>query len=144
MPLDWKLKTIAMKNAHSIKELTKAEEQVMQILWKIKKGFVNDILEHLPDPKPAYNTISTIVRILVKKGFAGYTAYGKSHEYYPLIAKKDYTRSFLNGLLSGYFSNSHKQLVSFFSKENNLSLEELEEIRAIMDEQIEKQKNLNQ
>ncbi|NCC72443.1 MAG: BlaI/MecI/CopY family transcriptional regulator [Sphingobacteriia bacterium] len=127
-----------------MKELTKAEEQVMQILWKIKKGFVNDILDNLPDPRPAYNTVSTIVRILVKKGFVSYTAYGKSHEYFPVISKKEYTRAFLNGMLSGYFSNSYKQLVSFFSKENNLSITELEEIRAIMDEEIEKQKNQNQ
>jgi len=133
-----------MEKGTSIKELTKAEEQVMQILWKIKKGFVNDILKNLPDPRPAYNTVSTIVRILVKKGFVSYTAYGKSHEYFPVISKKEYTRAFLNGMLSGYFSNSYKQLVSFFSKENNLSITELEEIRAIMDEEIEKQKNQNQ
>lgn len=133
-----------MEKGTSIKELTKAEEQVMQILWKIKKGFVNDILDNLPDPRPAYNTVSTIVRILVKKGFVSYTAYGKSHEYFPVISKKEYTRAFLNGMLSGYFSNSYKQLVSFFSKENNLSITELEEIRAIMDEEIEKQKNQNQ
>jgi predicted transcriptional regulator len=133
-----------MEKGTSIKELTKDEEQVMQILWTIKKGFVNDILDNLPDPRPAYNTVSTIVRILVKKGFVSYTAYGKSHEYFPVISKKEYTRAFLNGMLSGYFSNSYKQLVSFFSKENNLSITELEEIRAIMDEEIEKQKNLNQ
>lgn len=133
-----------MANNIPVKELTKAEEQVMQILWKIKKGFVNDILDHLPDPKPAYNTVSTIVRILVKKGFVSYTAYGKSHEYFPLIAKKEYTRVYLDGFISGYFSNSYKQLVSFFSKENNLSLSELEEIREMMDEQIEKQKNQEQ
>lgn len=139
-----KIKIQKMEKGTSIKELTKAEEQVMQILWKIKKGFVNDILDNLPDPRPAYNTVSTIVRILVKKGFVSYTAYGKSHEYFPVISKKEYTRAFLNGMLSGYFSNSYKQLVSFFSKENNLSITELEEIRAIMDEEIEKQKNQNQ
>ncbi len=133
-----------MENNNQIKELTKAEEQVMQALWKIKKGFVNDILEEFPNPKPAYNTVSTIVRILVKKGFVSYTAYGKSHEYFPLIAKKEYTRVYLDGFISGYFSNSYKQLVSFFSKENNLSLSELEEIREMMDEQIEKQKNQEQ
>ncbi|MBE0639963.1 MAG: BlaI/MecI/CopY family transcriptional regulator [Bacteroidales bacterium] len=133
-----------MESNIPVKELTKAEEQVMQILWKIKKGFVNDILEHLPDPRPAYNTVSTIVRILVKKGFVSYTAYGKSHEYFPLITKKEYTRAYLDGFLSSYFSNSYQQLVSFFSKENNLSLSELEEIREMMDEQIEKQKNQEQ
>lgn len=129
-----------MKNI-KVKELTKAEEQVMQILWKIEKGFVNDILEKFPEPKPAYNTVSTIVRILEKKEFVSYKAYGKTHQYYPLVSKKTYTRSYLNGFLSNYFSNSHKQLVSFFSSENNLSVQELEEIKQLMEEQIEQQKD---
>jgi len=124
-----------------MKELTKAEEQVMQILWKIKKGFVNDILEEFPLPKPAYNTVSTIVRILEKKEFVSHKAYGKSHEYYPLTSKKEYTKTYLNGFLTNYFSNSYKQLVSFFSNEDNLSVKELEEIRNMMEQQIEKQKN---
>lgn len=124
-----------------MKELTKAEEQVMQILWELKKGFVNDILDGFPDPKPAYNTVSTIVRILEKKGFVSYKAYGKSHEYFPLVSKKEYAKKFLNGFLSNYFSNSYKQLVSFFSNENNLTVSELEEIRNMMDEHIEKQRN---
>ncbi len=119
-----------------IKELTKAEEQVMQVLWKIKKGFVKDILEYFPEPRPAYNTVSTIVRILEKKEFVGHKAYGKSHEYFPLISKKEYTKTFLNGFIRNYFSDSYKQMVSFFSRENNLSIEELEEIRSLMDEQI--------
>ncbi len=127
-----------------MKELTKAEEQVMQVLWDLKKCFVNDILEQFPDPKPAYNTVSTIVRILEKKGFVSYKAYGKSHQYYPTVTKKEYARKFLNGFISNYFSNSYKQLVSFFSNENNLSVSELEEIRNMMDEQIEKQKNQNE
>jgi len=123
-----------------MKELTKGEEQVMQILWKIKKGFVKDVLEMFPDPKPAYNTVSTIVRILEKKEFIGHKAYGKSHEYFPLISKKEYTKSYLNGFLSGYFSDSYKQLVSFFSKESNLSILEMEEIKAMIEDQIEQQK----
>lgn len=123
-----------------IKELTKAEEQVMQVLWDIKKGFVKDILDHFPHPHPAYNTISTIVRILEKKGFVSHRAYGKSHEYFPLISKKEYTKKFLNGFIRSYFSNSYKQMVSFFSKENNLSVEELEEIKKLMDEQIKQKK----
>jgi len=124
-----------------MKELTKAEEQVMQILWSIKKGFVNDILEGFPLPKPAYNTVSTIVRILEKKEFVLHKAYGKSHEYYPLISKEEYTKTYFKGFLTNYFSSSYKQLVSFFSGENNLSVTELEEIRNLMNEQIEKQKN---
>ena len=124
-----------------MKELTKAEEQVMQILWKIEKGFVNDILEKFSNPKPAYNTVSTIVRILEKKEFVSHKAYGKTHQYFPLVSKKVYTKSFLNGFLSNYFSNSHKQLVSFFSNENNLSVKELEEIKQLMEDQIKKQKD---
>lgn len=126
-----------------MKELTKAEEQVMHILWSIHKGFVNDILEKLPDPKPAYNTVSTIVRILERKAFVSHKAYGKTHEYFPLISKEDYTKTYFKGFLNNYFSNSYKQLVSFFSNENNLSISELEEIRNLMDEQIEKQKSMD-
>jgi BlaI family transcriptional regulator, penicillinase repressor len=135
-----KLKKTTKTINRKMKELTKAEEHVMQILWDLKKGFVNDILDGFPDPKPAYNTVSTIVRILEKKGFVSYKAYGKSHEYFPLVSKKEYTKKFLNGFLSNYFSNSYKQLVSFFSNENNLTVGELEEIRNMMNEQIEKQK----
>jgi predicted transcriptional regulator len=124
-----------------MKELTKAEEQIMQILWKIEKGFVNDILEEFQLPKPAYNTVSTIVRILEKKAFVGHKAYGKTHEYFPLISKDEYTKTYLKGFLNNYFSNSYQQLVSFFSNDNNLSVHELEEIRTMMEEQIEKQKN---
>jgi predicted transcriptional regulator len=123
-----------------MKELTIAEEQVMQVLWKMKKGFVKDVLQRFPDPKPAYNTVSTIVRILEKKGFVAHLAFGKSHEYYPLVSKKEYTKTYLNGMLAGYFSDSYKQLVSFFSKENNLSISEMEEIKEMIQVQIEEQK----
>lgn len=88
---------------NSMKELTKAEEQVMQILWQIKRGFVRDILEKMPEPRPAYNTVSTIVRILEKKGFVSYKTYGNTHEYYPLIEKKDYSNFFLKNFIGGYF-----------------------------------------
>lgn len=111
-----------------MKELTRAEEQVMQVLWEIQKGFVKDILEMLPEPKPAYNTVSTIVRILEKKGFVSYKAYGKTHEYYPLVGKENYTRSYLNNFMSNYFGGSFQQLVSFFAKEENMDLKELDEL----------------
>lgn len=111
-----------------MKELTKAEEQVMQILWDLEKGFVKDILEKLPEPKPAYNTVSTIVRILEKKGFLGYTAYGKTHEYYPLIQKQQYSSYTLKNFVSGYFGGSFEKLVSFFAKEKNMDLREIEEL----------------
>lgn len=111
-----------------MKELTKAEEQVMQLLWKLGKGVVNDILNQMEEPKPAYNTVSTIVRILEKKGFVGYRAYGKTHEYYPLIDKKTYTTFFFKNFLSNYFGGSFSSLVSFFAKENDMDMKELEEL----------------
>jgi len=123
-----------------MKELTRAEEQIMQILWQIGKGFVHDVRAQIPKPKPAYNTVSTIVRILEKKGFVGHTAYGKSHEYYPLITKKEYTRSFMNSVMKNYFSDSYRDLVSFFTKNENIDINELEEIKKMMSKEIQKQK----
>jgi BlaI family transcriptional regulator, penicillinase repressor len=119
------------------KELTKAEDQVMQILWRLGRGFVKDIIEHLPEPKPAYNTVSTIVRILETKGFVDHKAYGKTHEYYPLISKDKYTKFYLNNLLKGYFNGSFQNLVSFFAKENKMDIKDMEKL---LDE-IKKQKS---
>ncbi len=111
-----------------MKELTKAEEQVMQILWKIEKGFVKDIINEIPHPQPAYNTISTITRILEKKGFVGHNAYGKTHEYFPLITKKEYTKTFMKKFVRNYFSGSFQEMVSFFAKEDKMSLHDLEDL----------------
>lgn len=108
-----------------LKELTRAEDQVMQILWLLEKGFVKDIIEKMPEPKPAYNTVSTIVRILETKGFVGHKAYGKTHEYFPLISKEKYTRFYLNNLIRGYFNGSFQNLVSFFAKENKLNADDI-------------------
>src|SRR5512134_714304 len=123
-----------------MKELTKAEEQIMQVLWRLGRGLVKDILEELPEPKPAYNTVSTIVRILEKKGFVSYKAYGKTHEYFPVVAMNEYRREYLRSLVRRYFGNSYQELVSFFAKDRNLTLAELEEIRASLAEEIAKQK----
>lgn len=111
-----------------MKELTKAEEQVMQLLWKRDKAFVKDLMEDMQDPKPAYNTVSTIVRILEKKGFIGHNAYGKTHQYFPLISRKEYTRTFMKNFMKNYFSGSFQEMVSFFAKEDNMSLSELNEM----------------
>ena len=100
----------------------------MQILWQIKRGFVKDILAKMPDPKPAYNTVSTIVRILEKKGFVSYQAYGKTHEYYPLVAKKDYSHFFLKSFIGNYFGGSFSRLVSFFAKENDMDIHDFERL----------------
>ena len=111
-----------------MKELTKAEEEIMQVLWEMNSAFVKDIITQLPEPKPAYNTVSTIVRILQQKGFVGHEIHGKSHKYHPLITKEAYTKLFMKGFVKRYFSGSYQQMVSFFTKENNLSLNELEQL----------------
>lgn len=109
-----------------MKELTKAEDQVMQILWQIEKGFVKDIVEQMPNPKPAYNTVSTIVRILENKGFVSHTSFGKTHEYFPIISKDKYSKFYLNNMLKGYFNGSFQNLVSFFAKDNKLDVTDLD------------------
>ncbi len=111
-----------------MKELTKAEEQIMQLLWKQEKAFVKDIIDEMPDPKPAYNTVSTIIRILEKKGFIDHNAYGKTYEYFPVISRKEYTRSFLRNFMRNYFGGSFQELVSFFAKDDNMSLADLDEM----------------
>lgn len=121
-----------------MKQLTKAEEQVMQVLWQLKKAYVRDIIDQLPAPKPAYNTVSTIVRILERKGFVAYTAFGKSHEYFPLIEKKSYRNRYFKEVLKNYFGDSYRSLASFFTKEQNLSIEELEEIKGLIEKEIER------
>lgn len=110
------------------KILTKAELQIMQILWKLEHAFVNDILEGMPTPKPAYNTVSTIVRILVSKGFVGYESFGKSHRYYPLISHQTYTNQFMSGVKNNLFDGSFMSMVSFFVKKEKLSEKEKQEI----------------
>lgn len=118
-----------------IRELTKAEEEIMRVLWQLQKGFVKDVLAELPDPKPAYNTVSTIIRILEKKELVGYTAYGKTHEYYPLITEEQYRRFQTEQLMVNYFDNSLKKLVSFFVQDKNISLSEADEIIKLLNKQ---------
>lgn len=115
-----------------IRELTKAEEEVMQILWRIKKGFIKDLLEKFEKPRPAYSTVSTIVRILIEKGFIDYKAYGRTHQYFPVISRDDYRRSRLNNLVRNYFSNSYQKMVSFFAREDSLTIKDMEEIMEMM------------
>ena len=111
-----------------MKQLTKAEEEVMQVLWLLNKGNVAAIIAQLPEPKPAYNTISTIVRILEDKGFVDHEKVGKGHVYFPLILKADYSNQSINKLVNGYFQGSFQSMVSFFMKKNDLNMKELEEI----------------
>jgi predicted transcriptional regulator len=111
-----------------IKELTKAEEQIMQELWDMGGGFVKEVIDRLPKPKPAYNTVSTIVRILETKGFVVHEAFGKSHRYIPKVQKEDYKKVVAGKLLNGYFDNSPKRMLSFFLEENKLDIKELNDI----------------
>ena len=116
-----------------MEELTKTEERVMQIIWKLKKCFVKDIIDAMPDdPKPPYNTISSVVRLLETKGFTGYKAYGKTHEYFPLISKAEYRKASFKKMLAGYFDNSAESLFSFMLKEEQLSEQEVNKIRQII------------
>ncbi len=118
-----------------MKKLTRKEEEVMKILWKLKKAFVKDVLEQYEEPKPHYNTVSSLVRLLQEKGIVGYIQYGNTYEYYPLISKEEYRRLFMKQVVSDYFDNSYKSAVAFFVKEKGLSKQELEElIKMIKDE----------
>lgn len=121
------------------KELTRAEEQIMQYLWGLKKGFLKDIVEKFPEPRPAYTTVSTVVRVLVRKGFIGFNTYGKVNEYYPLISKSRYFQQAIKPVISSYMSGSPHTLASFFHH-SKLSLSELEEIKQMIDERIKKLK----
>jgi len=111
-----------------MKELTRAEEQIMLILWDLKHAFVKEIQERMPEPKPAYTTISTIIRILQAKGYVSHEEFGKNHRYYPLVNKETYTHRFMKNFIGNYFENSFAQMVSFFSKAENIDIKTLDEI----------------
>ncbi|WMN07029.1 BlaI/MecI/CopY family transcriptional regulator [Marivirga arenosa] len=115
--------------------LTRAEEEIMHKLWELKKAYVKEVLETLPSPKPAYNTVSTIIRILEKKGVVGHEKTGKSYLYYPILKKDEYKKQSLKKLISGYFEGSFANMASFFAKEENLSKEELDEVLQHIKEQ---------
>lgn len=112
----------------NFKVLTKAEEEIMQVLWQIEKGFVKDIMDAMPEPKPHYNTVSTIVKILEDKGFVQHESLGKANRYYPLVAKSDYTKKSMKQFVKKYFGGSYANMLSFFAKEKDISVKELEDI----------------
>lgn len=116
------------------KELTKVELQLMNVLWEKQEAYVNDILEELPEPKPAYNTVSTFMRILVAKGFVGFRAIGKGHQYYPIVSRESYMDFFLSGVKNTFFSGSLKSMISFFAKKEKLSPKEIEELLSIIND----------
>ena len=108
------------------KQLTKAEEQIMQVIWKLEKAFLREMIDSMPNPKPHNNTVATIIKILVEKEFIGVTVFGRMHQYYPLITKDAYSKNTMKSFVKGYFEGSFSNAVSFMVKENNLSVEELE------------------
>ena len=109
------------------KELTKAELQIMQVLWRKENAFVNEILQDLEEPRPAYNTVSTVLRVLQNKGFVAYRSFGKNYQYYPLVSKESYTNRFMNRVVDNFFSGSVKAMVSFFTKKEKMSVQEIDE-----------------
>lgn len=113
--------------------LTKAEEQVMQILWEEKEGFVKELLQKFPEPRPAYNTVSTIIRILEKKGFVDHRSFGKSHQYYPLVSRDQYRNERFSSLMKNYFNNSMKQVLSHFGKDGSMDMKEADEIISMIE-----------
>ena len=125
-------------------ELTKAEEQVMQYLWKLEKAFLKDIVEQFPEPRPAYTTISTVIRVLVRKGFIGYNTYSKVHEYYPLISKEKYFKIHFNRIVANFFNGSKSSFASFFTGDKDLSLTELEELKELVETKINERKGENE
>jgi BlaI family penicillinase repressor len=123
-----------------IKELTKAEEQIMQLLWQLKEAMVKDIIELMPEPKPAYNTVSTVVRVLEGKGFIDHKAYGNSHVYFPLITEAQYKKFTFDKMMSSYFSNSYQSLVSFIANDKKLDIQQLDELSKLIDDLKNKKK----
>ena len=120
-------------------KLTNKEEEIMRVLWNLKRAFVKEVVEELPDPKPHYNTVSTTVRNLEEKGYISHKAFGKTHQYFPLVSKEDYRKSFMQKTIHQYFESSYKNVVSFFAREEKISVEELKEII----EHLENKKNQN-
>ncbi|GAA3653056.1 BlaI/MecI/CopY family transcriptional regulator [Flavivirga jejuensis] len=116
-----------------MEKLTNKEEEIMHILWKLEKAFVKDVLAEIKKDKPHYNTLSTIIRNLEEKGYVAHNAYGKTHQYYPIVSKKKYKKKFMSLAIDHYFNNSYKSMVSFFAKEEKISVDELKEIIALIE-----------
>ncbi len=123
----------------TFKPLTKAEEDIMQVLWKLEKAFVKEIVDEFPEPRPHYNTISTMIKILSDKGFVSYETFGKSNRYYPAVKKEEYTKRSMKQFVKGYFEGSYTNMLSFFAKEKDISIDELEQIlKELKNEQTKK------
>ncbi|MGD2035450.1 MAG: BlaI/MecI/CopY family transcriptional regulator [Bacteroidales bacterium] len=123
-----------------MQELTKAQEEILKVLWEIEEGVVNDVIERLPHPRPAYNTVSTVIKVLEKKSYASHRSYGKTYVYFPTVSKKEYARFVLKDSLKSFFNGSVRQAVSFFVRQKNTSIAELEELKQLIEKEIENQK----
>jgi len=124
-----------------MKTLTKAEEQVMQILWNLKEDIVKNVVESFEEPRPAYTTVATVLKVLEKKGFVDHKTIGNTHLFFPAISKKEYTKFQFSSLLKDYFNGSFPKMATFFAKENNLGIEELEEMLKITETELNKENN---
>ncbi|MCB0651456.1 MAG: BlaI/MecI/CopY family transcriptional regulator [Saprospiraceae bacterium] len=111
-----------------MQKLSKREEEIMQVLWQLEKAFVKEVVDLLPEPKPHYNTVSTVIRILEDKKFIGHKSFGKTYQYYPLIEKETYQNSAMGDMIRDYFDNSYKKMIAYFAKEEKISEDELDEI----------------
>jgi BlaI family transcriptional regulator, penicillinase repressor len=123
-----------------MKEITKAQEDILKALWDINDGAVSDVLDALPEPKPAYNTVATVIKVLEKKGYVSHKTYGKTNVYFPVVAKKDYANHVLKDTFKGLFNGSINQMASFFVRNKEISLHELEELKAMLEREIKNQK----
>jgi BlaI family transcriptional regulator, penicillinase repressor len=121
-----------------MKKLTTAEEEVMKILWTIGQGFVKDVIDKMDDPKPPYNTVSTVIRVLEKKGFILHRQYGNTYEYFPAMTKEQYAKVHFSDFMEHYFNNSFPKMAAFFARENNISMKELEEMMRLTEEELKK------
>jgi BlaI family transcriptional regulator, penicillinase repressor len=124
-----------------MEEITKAQEEILRVLWEISEGAVADVVEKLPNPKPAYTTVATVIKVLEKKGYVAHRKFGNIHVYYPVVTKKAYAKYVLKDAYKGLFNGSLNQLVSFFVKEKDMPLSELEELKKLIDQEIKKQKS---
>ncbi len=122
-----------------MEKLTNKEEEIMRVLWELKQAFVKEVVAELPEPKPHYNTISTVIRNMEEKGFISHNAFGKTHQYYPVVSKEAYKKTFMHKTIQHYFEDSYKNVVSFFAKEDKISVSELKEIISIIEKNQKKE-----
>lgn len=123
-----------------LQEITKAQEDILKVMWDLNEGAIADVLDRLPEPKPAYTTVATVIKVLEKKGYLAHKTFGKTNVYYPVVSKSEYTKSVLRSTITGLFNGSVNQLVSHFVKDKDVDLQELEAMKSMLEEEINSQK----